>query len=77
MVSLDEIGWDAHWQRCWEALDAASAVPARVASMHREGYAVWTSVSLGGILVPSLAAAVTYRRRRRKPQDAASTIDGN
>src|SRR5438445_11975093 len=43
MVSLDEIGWDAHWQRCWEALDAASAVPARVASMHREGYAVWTS----------------------------------
>ena len=38
---------------------------------------VWASASLGGVLLPSLAVAVRFRRRRRKPEDAASTNPSN
>ena len=63
MTCLDEIGWDEHWQRCWDARDEASAVPARVASVYRDGCAVWTSDG-------ERAAALSGRLRHRAGGEA-------
>jgi ribosome biogenesis GTPase len=63
MLSLDEIGWDEHWRRCWDALGDTLSVPARVAAVHREGYAVWTADG-------ERAAELSGRLRHRATDEA-------
>ena len=50
---------------------AADLPSTRAARTSTAGPVLWASASLGGVLLPSVAVAVTYRRRRRKPVDAA------
>ena len=44
MGNLEDMGWDDGWNAAWAGVaDAAATVPARVVSVHRDGFVVWTA----------------------------------
>src|SRR5258707_3323542 len=44
MGNLEDMGWDDGWDAAWAGVaDAAATVPARVVSVHRDAFVVWTA----------------------------------
>src|SRR5258706_513466 len=44
MGTLEDMGWDDLWDAAWAGVaDAAATVPARVVSVHRDAFVVWTA----------------------------------
>src|SRR5260221_1127229 len=44
MGNLEDMGWDDLWDAAWAGVaDAAATVPARVVSVHRDAFVVWTA----------------------------------
>ena len=43
MPHLDDFGWDGHWQSVWDSVPRDGTAPARVAAVHRDALAVWTT----------------------------------
>lgn len=43
MRSLEDLGWDEGWSAAWDGAADAAAVPARVTSVHRDTFVVWTA----------------------------------
>jgi ribosome biogenesis GTPase / thiamine phosphate phosphatase len=44
MATLEDFGWDDGWRVAWEAAaEGAQGTPARVISVHRDAFVVWTA----------------------------------